>query len=257
MHAPSSTSISPLQRLCVLLAAACAVGASVLQATGLLGLTPAEFADTGARTVRAATYAFAIWGPIYAGLLVYAVYQFVPRWGADRVLRRFGWPSAVSMLAIGGWLVAAGANWRWMTVALIALAAIVLIVPLMTRADAVGRRDSLLVVTPLALLAGWLTIATGLNTITVLTAEGFVSAGAATVWALGGLLVSVAVAAIVSLRSDVLAYPVPIVWGLIAVFVAERADRAVVAWCALAAAIALASLVASRRLARGRPPAAR
>lgn len=197
--------VSMVQRICVLLAALVAVGASVLQATGALGLTPAEFANAGASTVRAASYAFAIWGVIYAGLLVYAAYQLVPRWASDSVLRRFGWPSAVSMLAIGVWLVAAGANWRWATVGLIALATLSLLSPLASPVDRIGRRDVLLVVTPLALLAGWLTIATGLNAITVLTAEGLVTAETATWWALGGLTASVAVTLAVFMRGKVLA----------------------------------------------------
>ncbi len=229
------------QRIGVLVAALVAVGASVLQATGALGLTPAEFAESGSSTVRAASYAFAIWGLIYAGLLVYAVYQLVPGWAPDAVLRRFGWPSAVSMLAIGVWLVAAGANWRWATVALIALAAFSLIVPLASPVRHIGPRDRLLIVTPLALLAGWLTIATGLNAVTVLTAEGLVYPGAATWWALGGVSASVAVTLVVFLRGRVPAYPVPVIWGLIAVFVAERGDRAAVAWFALAAAVLVAA----------------
>lgn len=241
--AQSRVKVGLIQRLCVLLAAIVAIGASVLQATGILGLTPAEFSNPGASTVRAASYAFAIWGLIYAGLLVYAVYQLVPGWASETILRRFGWPSAVSMMAIGVWLVAAGANWRWATVGLIALAAISLIMPLARRSDPMGRRDALLVETPLGLLAGWLTIATGLNLITVLTAEGLVRAEAATWWALAGLLASVVVTALVYWRGRVFAYPLPVIWGLIAVYMAERDDSPEVAWFALAAASALAVLV--------------
>lgn len=82
--------VTMFQRLCVFAVACIAIGASFLQATGALGLTPAEFASTGASTVRAASYAFAIWGLIYTGLLVYGVYQLVPGWANDDVLRRFG-----------------------------------------------------------------------------------------------------------------------------------------------------------------------
>lgn len=104
----------------------------------------------------------------------------------------------------------------------------------------------LLIATPLALLAGWLTIATGLNAVTVLTAEGLVSAAAATWWALGGVAASVAVTFVVFVRGDVLAYPMPVVWGLVAVFVAERGDRPTSAWFALAAALFLTAVVIRR-----------
>jgi hypothetical protein len=235
--------VTLFQRLAVLAAACIAIGASFLQATGALGLTPAEFANAGASTVRAASYAFAIWGLIYAGLLIYAVYQLVPGWADEKVLRRFGWPSALSMLAIGAWLAAAGADWRWMTVALIALAALALIIPLVSPPQAMRRRDAMMVVTPLALLAGWLTIATALNAVTVLTSEGFVREDLATWWAIGALAVAAAVAVFVLLRSDALAYPLPLIWGLVAVFVAERDHRPEAAWFAAACALLLAALL--------------
>jgi hypothetical protein len=247
--------VTMLQRLSVLAAACIAVGASFLQATGALGLTPAEFANAGAGTVRAASYAFAIWGLIYAGLLIYAVYQLIPGWAEDNVLRRFGWPSVLSMLAIGAWLVAAGADWRWMTVALIALAALALIVPLVSPPLAMRRSDAILVVTPLALLAGWLTIATALNAVTILTAEGFVQESFATWWAVGAIAGAAAVAIFVLLRSDALAYPLPLIWGLIAVFAAERDHRPEAAWFAAACSLLLAVLLlwrASRALNRQR-----
>ncbi len=248
--------VTIVQRVSVLTAACIAIGASFLQATGALGLTPAEFADAGASTVRAASYAFAIWwGLIYAGLLIYAAYQLVPGWADDTVLRRLGWPSALSMLAIGAWLVAAGADWRWMTVALIALAALALLIPLASPPQAMRRRDALLIVTPLALLAGWLTIATALNAVTVLTSERFVREDLATWWAFGALAASAAVAIFVLLRSNALAYPLPLIWGLIAVFVAERDHRPEAAWFAAACALLLAVLLlwrASRALEQQR-----
>ncbi len=243
--------VSPFQRASVLIAALVAVGAAALQATGILGLTPAEFAASGAGTVRAASYAFAIWGVIYAGLLVYAVYQLVPGWASEAALKRFGWPSAVAMLAVGLWIVAAGADWRWATVGLIALGAAALIAVLVSPVDRLGRRDRLLVVTPLALLGGWLTIATGLNAVTVLTAEGLVPPESATWWALGGLAAAIAVTLGVFVRGHVVAYPVPVIWGLIAVFVAERGDRPEAAWFALAGAVLIAAVWL--RQAWGRP----
>lgn len=160
---------SLFQRASVLIAALAAVGAAALQATGILGLTPAEFAASGAGTVRAASYAFAIWGVIYAGLLVYAVYQLVPGWASEAALKHFGWPSVVS----------------------------------------------------------------------------------ATGWALGGLAAAIAVTLGVLVRGHVVAYPVPVIWGLVAVFVAERGSRPEAAWFALAGAALVAAVWL--RQAWGRP----
>lgn len=239
--------VSWTQRVFVLAAAVFAVGASFLQATGALGLTPAEFASSGDSTVRAASYAFAIWGVIYAGLLLYAIYQLIPVWASDEVLRRFGWPSGMSMLAIGFWLVAAGADWRWATVALIAFAAAILIFPLTSRSiHSQHRRDQLFILLPLALLAGWLTIATALNTITALTAQGLVAEQSATAWALAGIAATIAVTALVYVRSKNIAYPLPVIWGLIAVYVAESGRRPEAAWAALLGAVFLLGVIAWR-----------
>ena len=57
-----------------------------------------------------------------------------------------------------------------------------------------------------------------------------------------------AVTLVVFIRSRVVAYPLPVVWGLIAVFVAERSDSPAVAWYALlAAALTTAVVVTLRR----------
>jgi len=241
--------VTMIQRLGVLVAVCAAIGASFLQATGALGLTPAEFANTGASTVRAASYAFAIWGLIYAGLLVYGLYQLAPNWADANVLARFAVPAMVSMLAIGAWLVAAGADWRWATIALIVLAAFALIIPLSRPLGPIKQRDLLLVVTPLALLAGWLTIASALNIVTVLTAEGYVAADVAPLYAIAALLSAGAVTLFVFLRGDALAYPLPVIWGLVAVFIAERDHRPEAGFLALGLALVLA-LVWIWRVAR-------
>lgn len=231
------------RRTIVLASALAAVGMPFAQYAGVLGLTAAEFSEAGSTTLRAAGYAFAIWGPIYAGLLAYGIYQFIPGLASEPLLKRFAWPSVVACLSVAAWLVAAGGDLRWATVALIALGAFSLIVPLLgISRTAIRARDAWLVVTPLSLLAGWLTLATGLNTLVVLTLEGVIQNADANFWALSGLAICVAVASLVFMRSRAFAYPLPVIWGLIAVFVAERAGNPLAAWASIAAAIGLAGL---------------
>jgi hypothetical protein len=75
-----------------------------------------------------------------------------------------------------------------------------------------------------------------------------VSAEAATGWALGGVAASVAVTLVVFVRSQVVAYPIPVIWGLFAVFVAERGDRPEAAWFALVSAFAIAAVLVWRTI---------
>ncbi|MEO6338607.1 MAG: hypothetical protein ABIO39_01100 [Caulobacteraceae bacterium] len=232
-----------LRTVAVVLAVAAAVLIPVVQMTQGLGLSQRDFAADGDSTLRAAGYAFSIWGVIYAGLIAYAVYQALPSTAETPLLHLFGWPSAVATLGCGLWIAAAAADAKWATVAIIFTSAGALLRPLLQRsaylAVAEGR-DRRFVLWPLGLLAGWLTIASALNLLTVLTAEGLIPPLMVLGWANGGIVVVAATALYVTGRTRLPAYPIPIAWGLAAVFVAERQAQPTVGWLALAAAIAVA-----------------
>lgn len=239
----------------VLLAAAFAIGTPIAQFNHAFGLSPAEFSSTGDSTLRAASYAFSIWGLIYAGLATFAVYQAVPRLAAPALLNRFAWPASISMAACGLWLFAAAADMRWMTVALILTGAISLLVPLSMQRMQAGARDTLFIIAPLSLLAGWLTLASVLNTLTVLTAEGIITSAMAPSASVAGIIVGAIVAAYIAIRSASPFYLIPVVWGLIAVYVAEEAHKPITAWLGLAAAgaFAIMALVLLRQNFRKQP----
>lgn len=234
----------PLRTVAVLLAVAAAIAIPAVQMSQGWGLSQRDFAADGDTTLRAAAYAFSIWGVIYAGLIAYAVYQALPRTEETPLLHLFGWPSAVAALGCGLWIAAAAADAKWATVAIILISAGALLRPLLQRSDylAVAEgRDRLFVLWPLGLLAGWLTIASALNLITVLTSQGLISPLTALGWANAGIAVVAATALYVTGRTRLVAYPIPIAWGLVAVFVAERETQPAVGWFALIAAVAVAA----------------
>ena len=84
------------RRMIVLGAALFAVIVGQAQMALGWGQTAAEFAADSDSTLKVAGYAFAIWGVIYLGLLVYAMRQVLPRTGESLLIRRFGWPSAAA-----------------------------------------------------------------------------------------------------------------------------------------------------------------
>lgn len=237
------TSAQTTRRLIVL--ASALFGVLIAQAQMVMGWgqSQAAFAAQGDSTVRAAGYAFAVWGLLYLGILAYAVRQALPGTGESEVLNRLGWPSVVAFLAIGWWIVAAAFDWRWMTVGLILVALAALAVPLATAAPAIRLlprwdRDRMLTVWPLAALAGWLTVASALNVLTVATAEGALPAALSpTAWSLLAVVLVVLATLAVTARIRVLAYPLPVAWGLLAVFVAEQERNPALAFPALAAAV--------------------
>jgi hypothetical protein len=97
------------------------------------------------------------------------------------------------------------------------------------------------------MLAGWLTIASAINLLTVLTAYGVITGATAAAWATFGIAGVVVIALGVLWRLRHLAYGLPIAWGLAAVWVAERSAKPPVA---LAAAIG-AAIVLTASLAAG------
>lgn len=62
--------------------------------------------DQNGTLATPAGYAFAIWGPIFLLLGVYAVWQALPAQRTNRLLRRVGWPIAAACLGNALWEVA-------------------------------------------------------------------------------------------------------------------------------------------------------
>ncbi|MBU1346590.1 MAG: hypothetical protein KKA16_06520 [Alphaproteobacteria bacterium] len=223
--APQSRSI---RRLAVFACALFAIVIGQLQQLINLGQSPAEFSADSDATLKVVGWAFAIWGPIYLGLAIYAVRQVLPRTPESEMIRSFGWPSVLALLGIGWWILAAAWDLEVVTIVLIFGALIVLLIPLLRKADATralsrGDRDRWMTVWPLAALAGWLTVAAPVNLLTVATGNGDLpTVLPPTAWALLAVVAAAALGLFVTWRTRVLAYPLPIAWGLLGVFVAEQ-----------------------------------
>lgn len=221
------TSAQQTRRLIV---AACAVFAIVVAQAQMLmgwGQTAAEFAADSDTTLKVAGYAFAIWGVIYLGLLIYAVRQVLPATGESELLTRLGWPSALAFLGIGWWIVAAAFDWEVGTILLIFGSLLVLLVPLLLNAPTIralprAAIERWTVAWPLALLAGWLGVAAPLNLLTVLTGNGDLpTVLSPTVWALIAVTAVTVKALAVTWVLRTPAFALPIAWGLLGAFVAE------------------------------------
>ncbi|WP_374472701.1 hypothetical protein [Phenylobacterium sp.] len=234
-------------KLAVLAAVVFAIAAPAVQAVTGWGLSPAEFAADGDRTIRAAGYAFSIWGLIYTALAAFAIYQILPASRDSAVVAAVSVPGAIAIAACGAWIWASAADAKWQTVGWILLGAVAAVAAVVAgrRVRPRGGWDRVLGLWPLALLAGWLTVAAAINVLTVLTARGLIGDGVAVPAAVGGVLAVVAAAFLVLRASHALVYGLPVAWGLAAVFVAERADNPPVAWTALAGAVVVLLFAAS------------
>ncbi|KPF78378.1 hypothetical protein IP78_11310 [Brevundimonas sp. AAP58] len=251
------------RRLIVLASVGFAVIAGQLQQFAGIGQTPAEFSADSDATLRVVGWAFAIWGPIYLGLIAYAVRQVLPQTGESDMIRWFGWPSVLAFLGIGWWILAAAWDAEIATIVLIFGSLSVLVIPLLTHARAIRDlprwdRDRWLVAWPLGALAGWLTIASPVNLLTVATGNGDLPPSLApTAWALLAVTGVAVFALFVTWRTRLLAYPFPIAWGLLGVFVAEQdKGNVALAFGALAASLIVlgGALVLCFRLRPETPP---
>lgn len=241
------------------LAVAAAVGFAILvpaiQALTGWGQSAAEFSADGNGTLRAAGYAFSIWSVIYAGLVAYAVYQFLPRRAGPALFAAVGWPSVIAAVGCGLWIIASAADLDWASVVIILTAAGAMIFGL-ARARAGGLGQSgwprRVVLWPLGLLAGWLTAAAALNILTVLTAQGVIGPDGAQTAALAGVAGVTAAALIGALIVRVGAYGLAVAWGLAAIAVAEAGPKPGVAVAALAAAALVLGVTLVLALRHGR-----
>ena len=212
-----------------------------------LGMTPTGETDLvrdGDTTLEAAGYAFSIWSLIYAGMVSYAIYQALPSTKETPGLRALGWPSAMAMAGCGLWLIAAVYDIKLATMLIIIGSAAALCIPLCRRYPVQHQREFWLVAAPLSMLAGWLTIASAINTLTVLTGWGLINVSTAPGWAAGGVIAVVLLGTGVAAASKNWIYPLPIAWGLAAVWVAEQTDRPTVAIMAAAGAALLVATAA-------------
>ena len=206
------------------------------------GQSPQEFAADSDATLKVAGYAFSIWAVIYVGILIYAVRQAITKTAESELMSRLGWPSAIAFTGIGLWIIAAALDWEAATIFLIFASGAVLLAPMLMNARHIRPlprmdRERLMLVWPLALLAGWLSIAAPVNLITVATGDGVLpSVLPPNGWAGLAILLVAALALGVTLSLRTLAFALPVAWGLLGVFVAETERNGFLAAVAVGAA---------------------
>ncbi|NDJ61878.1 MAG: hypothetical protein GYB67_12180 [Chloroflexi bacterium] len=131
-------------------------------------------------------YVFAIWGPIYAGLLAFAYYQARPSRAADPALRAVRVPMAVAFFGNTIWIPFSIADDQIATGIIIAvmLAALATAYAQLQRLPvALTRREWWWIVAPISLFFGWITIATVANFTLTLIYVGWDGLGiAAATW---------------------------------------------------------------------------
>ena len=195
--------------------------------------------------VLPATYAFAIWGPIFLLCLVYAIFQALPDRRTDPAFRACGWWTAAAFLANGVWIYAFTGRqfvlaqiiilggWLCATMAFLIYARTMMA----ARSTPI---DQWIIGPALGLLAGWLTAASFVGLAATLVSTGLPADGVAAERGAAALLLAAAGVGVgIILRAKPgyspawVAYGAAVLWALLAIVVEQRSDSLLVAGAAI------------------------
>ncbi|MFD1470598.1 hypothetical protein ACFQ48_20395 [Hymenobacter caeli] len=204
-----------------------------------------------------AGYAFSIWGLIFLGLSIYAVWQLLPAQRALSLPDALAKPLALANAATGAWVVLFAYE-------LILPSVGVMLVILGALVAAYGRARRRVLAhaapawtsVPLALFLGWISVATVINLTIGLRQLGWQPApdlGVAVALAL--LAVVVALALVISRAFQEAVLPLVVAWALAAIWVAQLREIPALGWAALVgAAVAAVGGAALSRVGGRRQP---
>ena len=220
-----------------------------IYASYTVGSSVAAIAQEYRSPIFPATYAFAIWGPIFILCGTYALYQALPGQRRNPVFRAIGWWTIGAFLAncawsyaftsrqfllaqaiiLAGFIFAGGSYFRFVRVAPAARAT---------------KIDNWLIGPTLGLLFGWLTAANVVGLAGTLIAQGFGATGQvaeirdATLLLLGG---AVAFFVILASRNGPygawVSYSAAVLWALVAVIVEQRSASSITTAAAVVTAV--------------------
>ncbi|MDJ0339141.1 tryptophan-rich sensory protein [Cryobacterium sp. PH31-O1] len=257
----SSTGRSDRLRQIVVISSATFAVIGSFVGSGAAGGTPITEASGGALAADATLIApggpaFAIWTPIYLGLVGYAVWQALPAQKADARQRRLGYPIALSLVLNAFWILSVQFDLLALSVPVIVALLVVLVgfFRLVLRSPPRNLVETILVDGTMGLYLGWVSVATAANIAAVLVTAGFTGFGldrdiwGALVIALAGL-VGIGLAAYGRGRW---APTAALAWGLAWVAVARLTGPALSTPTAVAAIVAVIVVVAVTIRARVR-----
>lgn len=210
--------------------------------------------------ITPAGWAFSIWGALYTGATLFAVYQALPAQRDNRLLREIRWPAAGAFLGNGLW--AAYTQLYGLSVVSVVIIASTLACLLViyrhfsTWPSRFTTGERWLAFLPLSALSAWLTAATVVNIAASLRFHGVEGGAAAPGIGAAVIVVAGAIAggALVNGRGN-FPYALVFLWALSAIYAAGGQTAGIIAAAtAIAAIIVVAGLlVGSRRVRQAGP----
>ncbi len=222
--------------------------------TFLGGKISGEISDLYPTLITPAGYTFSIWGLIYTLLLIFSVYQALPRNRERSFLRQISFLFALS----GGLNIVWLFLWHYEILSVSVLLMFALLATLIAiyrrldigRAD-VALREKVFVHLPFSVYLGWITVAAITNVAVALTAVGWDGGGIDPMtWAILVIVVALIVTlAVIATRKDA-AYSLVLVWALVGIMSKQSEHQTVVLTAEVSIAIILLAIATTAIVSR-------
>jgi len=219
----------------------------------LANALPLNGQNTGAISDRFAVffvpagYVFSIWGLIYIGLLLFAIYQALPSQRENPRLVKIGYWFAFSSLANIAWLFL----WHYLQFAWTIFAMLALLISLLViylrlgiGKENVPSSERWMVQTPFSIYLGWISVATIANATQLLDFLKWNAWGISPeIWAVILLAIATVLSSAMSFRRGDIAYSAVIAWAFVGIALKYVATPlvSIAAW--VATAVVLVDLV--------------
>jgi hypothetical protein len=168
-----------------------------------------------------ANYAFAIWAPIYLGLIAFGIYQVQPTQCHNSNLQRGGYLLVFACIAQCAWIYLFLA--RLFPLSVVAMLGILVPLIILYQRLEIGQKhvsptEQWFIQIPISIYLGWITVATVVNASLALYSINWDGWGITpAIWAVIMIIVATAIGTQVTIKHHDTAYLLVIVWALIAI----------------------------------------
>jgi hypothetical protein len=207
---------------------------------------------TSVPLVQPVYWSFFIWFLIYAGCIVYGIYQASPTQRENDVLRRIGFSTASAFIGVTAYALVAqfeiGSEWILIVIFILILASLLHAILLLTEDRALLTKiEEYTVLAPISLLLGWCSLAVFVNIAAIFKESGMLATIETPFSVLLLLITGCVVSGIIYKTNGNIWYTIPVIWGLIGVVIAntwqQQQQNSVVAGTAALAAIILVGIL--------------
>jgi len=165
MKASASLSRPLVQRLAVIVAVVIQIGATFLPDLGF-GEQIGDRSDSVRTLITPSGWAFAIWGPLFLGSALFAIWQALRAQRHNPLLDRIAWPASIALAAQGVWATYtqfASLTFVSALIILVSLGGLLFCLRVLSRAEALSPGERWFAALVLSALAAWLTAASIVN----------------------------------------------------------------------------------------------